>query len=191
MHQIATTISKLQYAGYWDKFDILYFLQAYDSATARINWKSPGTFNMTAVNSPTFTKDGGFTGNATSAYLATAYTPDGNLNYQQDNACLGFKIASIATTFGAAGKTIAGQAGGTLRININPQLNAFWQGRFNDVTNVSTANTTTVGSFVEDRTLAASHNRYLDGALLASPRRLGGLSRRSDYILGLCDWCAI
>jgi hypothetical protein len=162
MHVIADTISKLKYAGYWDKFDLLYFLQAYDATTALINWKEPGTFNLTAVNSPAFTKDGGFTGNNTSAYLASGYTPNGDRNMQQDNASAAVKIASYPTP----GKALFGSAAGTLRINLNPAFGGTqFLTRFNDITNTSNPSAVATGLFSADRSTASQYLKFIDGVL--------------------------
>lgn len=72
---IDRTIRKLLNAGLWSKLDILYMLAAHDEQAGRLNWKSPGTFTCTAVNSPTFTTDRSVAGNGTTSYLRTGYNP--------------------------------------------------------------------------------------------------------------------
>ena len=86
---INNTIVALKNAGIWSQLDVLYVLAAADSQAARINWKTPGTFDAVAVNSPTFEADRGFTGNGTSSRLRTNYTPSANaVNLQLNNASL-------------------------------------------------------------------------------------------------------
>lgn len=71
---IRDTTRSLVQAGVWDKLDFLHVYAANDSQAALINWKNPGTYNGTLVNSPTFAANIGFTGVATS-YIDSAFTP--------------------------------------------------------------------------------------------------------------------
>ena len=71
-----TLVEDLKTAGVWSKLDVFYvFATDGDSDYATLNWKSPSSFQATKVNSPTFTSDIGFTGDGTSAYLNTNFTP--------------------------------------------------------------------------------------------------------------------
>jgi len=72
---INDAVVALMDAGVWSKLDVLYMFAAADSQAAKINWKDPGTFDATAVNSPTFTADAGFTGNGTNSYVDTNFNP--------------------------------------------------------------------------------------------------------------------
>lgn len=73
--QIAFLVQALQGSGAWALIDVLYVLAAADSQAALINWKDPGTLTATAVNSPTFTADRGFTFDGATNYLDTGYDP--------------------------------------------------------------------------------------------------------------------
>ena len=95
-----TLVTSLKSAGVWDKLDLFYvFASDCDSDFATLNWKAPSTFQISKVSSPTFTTDVGFSGNGTSYYLDTDYTPsdDGN-NYTQDAASFGFFISSLGSS---------------------------------------------------------------------------------------------
>lgn len=70
---ITTCIGSLKAAGVWSKLDLLYVLAAADSQAAGLNWLNPSTFALSAVSSPTFTTDRGYTGNGTSSYLDTGW----------------------------------------------------------------------------------------------------------------------
>lgn len=61
-------------AGVWPKLDALYLMAAHDSQAARQNWIAD-LFNLTAVSSPTFTTDRGYTGDGSAATLNTAFNP--------------------------------------------------------------------------------------------------------------------
>jgi hypothetical protein len=78
----------LKDAGVWSKLDIFYvFATDGDSDFASINWKDPNSFEITEVNSPTFTTNKGFESDGTSAYLDTNWNlANDSVNYQQDDA---------------------------------------------------------------------------------------------------------
>lgn len=84
---IDTMIDKLIDSGVWARADLLYVLAAHDEQAARINWISPGTGDLTAVNSPAFTVDEGFTGAATS-YLDAGVGLSGLANYSLNDATM-------------------------------------------------------------------------------------------------------
>ena len=66
----------LKDAGVWNKLDLFYvFAIDGDSDFASINWKDPNNFEITEVNSPTFTTNVGFTGDGSSAKLYTNFNP--------------------------------------------------------------------------------------------------------------------
>ena len=67
-------IRALLAAGVWSKLDALYLLAAADAATALTNLKQ-SSYGLTAVNSPAFTADRGYTGNGTTQYLNPGFTP--------------------------------------------------------------------------------------------------------------------
>jgi hypothetical protein len=72
--------------GIWDKLDTFaVFATDGDSDFALIDWKRLSQY--AAVNSPTFTTNGGFTGNGTSAYIDTNFNPaTSGVNYTLNNA---------------------------------------------------------------------------------------------------------
>lgn len=71
---ISNLIKALKAASIWSKFDAFYIFAAHDSQAALLNWVSTN-FNATAVNSPTFTTDRGFSGDGYSSYLDTNMNP--------------------------------------------------------------------------------------------------------------------
>jgi len=72
--------------GIWDKLDTFaLFATNGNSDFALIDWKRLSQYN--AVNSPTFSSNGGFTGNGTSSYVDTNFNPTiGTNNYILNNA---------------------------------------------------------------------------------------------------------
>lgn len=76
----------LKDAGIWSKLDTFsVFATDGNSDFALIDWKRLTQY--TAVNSPTFTTNGGFTGNGTSSYIDTNFNPSiGTNNYTLNDA---------------------------------------------------------------------------------------------------------
>ena len=75
---IDDTIYQLKQAGIWSKLDCLYLLAAPSTGVAAVNWINPGQYNLTAVNSPTFTPNQGYSGRVdavTPPYLQTGFNP--------------------------------------------------------------------------------------------------------------------
>ena len=98
----------LKDAGVWDKLDTFAnFATDGSSDFALIDWKRLTQY--TAVNSPTFTANRGFTGNGASSYIDTnfnAFTQ--GVNYQQDNASRGLFMLVADGTAALDGKAVAG-----------------------------------------------------------------------------------
>jgi hypothetical protein len=76
----------LKDGGIWSKLDTFgVFATDGDSDFALIDWIRLSDY--TAVNSPTFTSNGGFTGNGTSSYVDTNFNPStSGVNYTLNNA---------------------------------------------------------------------------------------------------------
>lgn len=89
--RIKAAVVALKDDGIWSKLDRLWVMAAHEQGvTSRLDWKSPATTGrrLTEVNSPTFTANQGYTGNASNMYLNTNFTQstDG-VNMTQDSAC--------------------------------------------------------------------------------------------------------
>jgi hypothetical protein len=107
---INNAIVSLKNNGLWTKMGLLYVNAAHDEQAGRLNWVNPGTSTLTAVNSPTFTADRGFAGDAVSMYLTTGVAENAVPNYSQDNAHVG--VWSV--TAGTLNKNVVGKdVGGT------------------------------------------------------------------------------
>jgi len=97
-------VGDLKDAGVWSKLDTFYvFATDGDREYAAINWKDPNSFEITEVNSPTFTTDVGFTGNGSSAYLDPSYNQgtDG-VNWSNPNGSYGVYVHTAASSDGMA-----------------------------------------------------------------------------------------
>jgi hypothetical protein len=102
---INNLVVALKEAGIWSELDVLYVLAAANSNAAVKNWKAPGTFSLSLVNSPTFTAYRGFTGDGASAYLNTGWTPSthGVKFTQNDASVWAWPINNIASNSSIAG----------------------------------------------------------------------------------------
>ena len=110
---INSTVVQLKAAGIWDQLDLLYFFAAANQQNALLNWKNPATFTATAVNSPAFAVDRGFTGNGVDARVDSNYTPSTNgVQYTQDNASLwGYSLTAATGQVHDMGRiTVPGMA---------------------------------------------------------------------------------
>lgn len=164
-------VSDLKDASVWTNVAMLYLLAADTAEAAVINLKSPGTYNLTATNSPTFTKDLGYTGNGTSSYLdsgvATNTLVSAALVGQDDMGMWVWPSSDVALD----GAMDMGNTGATVRSAINPRTTAGKvQSRANDGTsNLSTATiSTSVGGFGWSRTGSADYVQYQNGVALGT-----------------------
>jgi hypothetical protein len=104
-----TMVRALVSGGYWDRFDILYIMSSNTSANAFINWKNPGTYNLTDPEStnPTFTAYEGFAGDGSSDYLSTNFEPSAHQSSAtRTDASMGIYVRSWTNgevAFGASG----------------------------------------------------------------------------------------
>jgi hypothetical protein len=105
----------LKAAGVWAKLDSFgVFATDGNSNFALIDWKR--LVNYTAVNSPTFSTNGGFAGNGTSSYIDTNFNPaTQGVNYTLNNAGRFFWVDNRAGTNWEGGIS----AGGNSSLNQN------------------------------------------------------------------------
>jgi hypothetical protein len=68
-------IVALKLQSLWTKLDALYLIDVHDAQAARLNVRSPGTYNLTAFSSPAFAAKGGYTGNGSTSYLSCNFDP--------------------------------------------------------------------------------------------------------------------
>ncbi len=73
-----TFIGALKTAGVWAKKDCLYILGAHDSQAGLLNLITPGSYTLTAVNSPAFQAYRGYTPSLAGAYLTSGWDAANN-----------------------------------------------------------------------------------------------------------------
>jgi hypothetical protein len=84
----------------WGKLDYLYVPAAADSQSALINWKNPGTATLTAVSSPTFTANKGYSSDGSTSYLASGVSFTSGSQLTQNSISLGGWLLGSAPTNG-------------------------------------------------------------------------------------------
>lgn len=156
----------------WSKLDSFsVFATDGNSNFALIDWKRLS--QLTAVNSPTFTSNQGFTGNGASSYINTNFNPNANgVNLTLNSTSYGFyyRTGSSAVAVGS-GNYIVGNSNG---LYINPLTGTgapYLMRSWNNSTSGINAGTVTnrVGLFHTDRNNSSNIYHIKDGVELANP----------------------
>jgi len=162
----------LKTAGIWNKLDS-FRVYATDgsSSYALIDWKR--LVLCTAVNSPTFTTNVGYRGNATSSYINSNFTPSTNgVNYTLNSASIFAYISAVRTV----GQIQAYQgASGVGQLIIAAGTNGIGESYINSTTGVFN-NTTGIGFQLVNRTNSTTLNVYYQGALQNTNSAIASIS---------------
>jgi hypothetical protein len=155
-------IVDLKSAGVWNKLDSFRVYATDGSANfALIDWKR--LVLCTAVNSPTFTSNAGYKGNATSSYINSNFTPSTNgVNYTLNSSSI-FVYVSAVRTEGQI-QAYQGLFFGASWLLISAGTNAIGESYINGVTGV-TNTTTGIGFQLVNRLDSNTLNVYFDGVL--------------------------
>lgn len=176
---IARFIGALYAASVWAKMDVMWVLAAHDEQFGRLNWKSPGNFTLTAVNSPTFTTDRGFAGNQSTSYLATGWDWATNgVQYTQNNA-----HASVYQRTGGTGNPLLMQDNASYRTAVAGRVNVPL--RINGATNITGGSATQPAHGIVRRNVSTDASLMIDGvqvATVASTSTTG--ANTSDFCFG-------
>ena len=119
--------------GAWSNLDAIYPLLGSVENDSKVNLKTPGTYNLTKVNSPVFTANTGWRSN-NAGYLDSGFnvsTPGGLLT--QNNACIAAAVSQDAISGGG----VIGFASSGLLIPRNSSNN--FLGRLGSVISANTA----------------------------------------------------
>ena len=107
-------IRGLKEDGVWDNLGIFYVLAAHHEQAGRLNWKDPGTYSLTAVNSPTFVENKGFDFDGSTTYMSTTLqvgTAHTAGLYTTDDASIGSYVTDHPTPTTVANEATAGGSG--------------------------------------------------------------------------------
>lgn len=123
---INTLIKALKDAGVWTKMDALWVLAAHDEQAGRLNWKDPGNFTITVVNSWTFTTDRGFAGDGISGAGDTGFVvATHGVQLTQNDA----HLAVYQRTGGSNGSSPFSENNGSYRLNVTGGTGTSTRGR--------------------------------------------------------------
>lgn len=165
----------------WSKLDCLYLLAAHDSQAARINVRAPANNIISAVNSPAFTNDRGFTGDGSSALLVTNFNPAiGSPQYSLNSAAFG--VWSRTNNMGGFD---LGQSGSTSGINSRASTASTLRGVVNYSISANYGSTAdSLGHHCVSRTASNLTSGYKAGSLVGtSPIAPIEVGNDSFYIL--------
>lgn len=159
---IDRAVKGLKAAGVWSKLDALWMMAAHDPQAARLNWIG-SSFNLQAVNSPSFLANRGYMSDGSSSYLNTQFNPATATSpkFTQNSAHLG----SFCVTSTNAGFDIGI---GTARLAAGSAI-ATCAARMNSTTQPSAPNGgSAVGHTVADRANSATMTLTKDGVQVGS-----------------------
>lgn len=136
---INTLILDLKSAGVWSKLDWLCLFASHDSQSGLLNAKNPSK-TFSAVNSPTFTADRGFTGDASTSYLQSGE------NYNAAGSAFSLNDMHAGAYINAEGaasgvRPLLGQSGSGTRVAISSQKGSTTGGTTRIADNVSSSYT--------------------------------------------------
>ncbi|SEQ70393.1 hypothetical protein SAMN05216548_1075 [Faunimonas pinastri] len=160
-----TAIRSLKSAGIWSKLGWLSLLAAHDEQAGRLNLVAPAQV-ASAVNSPTFNADQGFSFDGASNYIDTGVLPSAVAVLTQNSAHEGVRVR----TAGTSTQPLLGSSNATGIMYLWPRnASGVLAGRLN----TSTAGTfgqaaTRAGHSILTRADAAAISGYKDGALLGT-----------------------
>lgn len=176
---IDAAVTTMKASGAWALLDGFYMLAASAAAAARINWKNPGTFNLTAVNSPTFTADQGYAGDGVSAYLETSFNPTtAGGNFTQDSSHAGIIVQDAQ---GAATDAVFGNDDNIISPwRTGPQMLIRSSSTSSQGITISGAQAVHKGF---SRTGAAGYTPYEDGSALAAATQASSALISRTFIL--------
>lgn len=184
---INSVIKSLQAAGVWTKLDALYLLAAHSAQAARLNLVQD-LYNCTAVSSPSFTTDRGYTGDGSAAHLNTGFNPAiaSSPKMVQDSMHLGVWMRTDPV-FGGGGDI------GNTNAEIRSAVSGDGTGKFVTAARASSGAGTTdfvsgdpvdVGHASISRTASGTYKMYRNGLSFATPSRAStGVSNDNVLIL--------
>ena len=154
--------------GYYAKAQIIDIFCTHSADSSLINWKSPGTFNPSAVNGPAWEQYKGYTGNPTGTkYLRSNYIPFSDaVNITKSNIAVAIGIGTDVLDNG--GRDYGVYDGNTTMALYTRWLD-FMNPTFNNDSSLDYANTNSIGHYVISRNLTASFSFYKNMAKVADP----------------------
>lgn len=164
---ISNTIQLLEQYNLWNRLDVFWATASATTQLSGLNWKDPNSFALTAVNSPTFVADRGYTGDGSTSYLTTGFNISSSGLLSQNNAHAGIWMR---TTPDAAINRLSLGAINTngIQVGSNNVGSAILSRAFAAASDVQTG-VPLLGHVVASRSGATAGTVWKNGVLLASP----------------------
>jgi len=170
------------------RMDVLWLPATYNQTAAKVNLVTPGTFTLSEVSSPTWAADQGYTGNGSSSYLNTNFSPSTNAVQGTLNS---FSLGAWCLTAGLANadKCIFGYVDTTatrsdMRLRPNNSGHNFALAENN--TAFFDSGSPSNGFMVGNRIGASSEEGYFNGASVATASNASTrFSNKTLFLLGL------
>ena len=157
-----TAIIALKDTTIWNKLDGLHFISPTNLATASVNAKNPGTFDLIPVNTPSHSING-VDFNGSTQYFRTGWTPNthnpGGIHmafYSRQDVSNNAFVMGCQSATGKA--TIQPRNGTTVAIGVNS----------NNTISLSGANPDSLGFFIATREGETDLKFYKNGAILST-----------------------
>lgn len=181
-----TLIRALVAAGIWAKLDLLYVFAAADQATALTNLVSAG-YTATAVNSPAFSTDHGFTGNGSTSYVNTNWKPSLGVQFQQNSAH--FSLWSLSS------RSAANSAQGIYAVGGDVVIFPYYPGSIGvGRTNSAVSSTGSVGDsqgfYLQNTSSPSAQQLYKNGALVGSSSASTSAPLATNLYIAGCNGAA-
>lgn len=184
---VTTAVCGMVTDGTWSLLDTLYVFAVNSTANASLNWIS-SSYSLTKNGTCAFAANAGYTGDGSTCYFNTGYTPKtagGNLS--QNSANLGTCILSSRTTnqsYAELGTDDNGSGGGSTILYMQPLTSGSFFYDVNGNTFPSFTTTNTQGQWLTSRTASGAIALYKNGSSVATPSDPSGtLSGYPAYIM--------
>lgn len=172
--------------GTWSLFDALWVFATNTTTTANLNLIST-SFGLTKTGTVTFTADSGYTGDGSTGFFNTAFTPSTNgVNFTQNTASFGTCVLNSRTTPQTWGE-LGSQNGGPYSYLLPYASGPVVQYNVNATAVFpSNASTNAQGSWILVRTGTNAGELYLNGAgLVAYTAAVQALTTIPFYIFAI------
>ena len=175
------TVRELKAFGIWYRLDRLFVFAAHAQQGALLDW-TKATRSATAVNSPTFTTDRGFTGNGTTSYINSNYNANSQgVNYSLNSAVIGAYVTGTAVDAGI----VVGFSDAAAFSQFQPRSTGdIVVPRLNSGGSTTSASTDASGWWTIDRASSAEFITYRNGASFSTHTTVSSaVSNFTSYIL--------
>lgn len=177
----------LKAASIWAELDGLHVIASAEAQGARINWVSPGTRDLSATGSPTFTVDQSFTA-GTGAYHSTGFNPTSTVGrkFAQND---GFQLVGI---MGVPAETSGAFPFGNANSRIQPKASTnLFRVFANTSVQDSGGGTPAKGLYGWSRSAAGSFVPYENGVALTTVTRNSAALTNANFLVGTHDGSVI